>query len=991
VVGHSQGEIAAAVVAGVLSLEDGAAVVVERSRLIAARLSGGGGMASVATDVEQVRTLLAGYEGLEVAAVNGPRSVVVAGSDPALASLIADCEASGLRARRIPVDYASHSARVEEIEEELRTVLAGVTPGAGRVPFYSAVTGEPIDTTTLDAGYWYRNLRHTVRFESAIRALAADGFRTYVEVSSHPVLVPGIEETVQTCGPGPVVVTGTLRRDEGGPTRFLEALARLHVQGVAVDWPALLGRDYGWPLDLPTYAFQRQRFWLESGKGAGDQAAGGDQVDARFWDAVEREDLGSLAQILEFAPDDGDEFLKAMSSALGTLATWRRGRTEKSVLNRLRYRVTWTPLPPVAAGASTGSWLVVVPPDTADDDRRIARIVRTLDGAGMRTRIVEFAETDGTGYVDAVRRAMAQEELTGVVSLLALDPRERPGSPVLTEGTVATLALIRAHGEAVAGPRLWCVTSGAVSIGPTDRLRTPEQAAVWGLGHAAALEHPDRWGGLVDLPEVIDARTGPALLGVLNGTSGEDQVAVRSAGVFGRRLSKSPLRTEPTRRNWRPRGTVLVTGGTEGLGRHAARWLAEAGAEHLLLTVEGDPQAPHVHDCVTELTELGVEVTVSAADISSRAGVAELLAEPAGQPPLTAVVHAADLARITPVGEIDADTLGEVLSVKADSARYLDELLGDRPLDSFVVFSSAAGVWGGGGQGVAGAVNAYLDALVEHRRARGLSSTSLAWGVIEGIGVAADPEVQQMLRRRGVTPMASEVAVGALSAAIRSDDGVVAVADIDWPTFVPAFTSSRPSPLLSDLPEVRRVTEAADAGPDHAEAGARLADLLAGANEAEQTRILLKLVREQAATALGHTDLEQVKPRRAFQEMGFDSLAAVTLRNALAAAIGSSLPATAIFDYPTPAALVEYLREELVDDPVTEAEVDEAELRRLLAAVPLSRFREAGVLDALWSMARSEAPAADSGPVLEGSEEIELIDAMDVDDLVQRALGRTQP
>ncbi|MFQ6148825.1 acyltransferase domain-containing protein, partial [Streptomyces seoulensis] len=161
---------------------------------------------------------------------------------------------------------------MEEIEEELRTVLAHITPRPGTVPFYSTVTGEPIDTTTLDAGYWYRNLRGTVRFETATRALVAKGFRAFVEVSSHPVLVPGVEETAQASGVGPVVVTGTLRRDEDGPARFLEALARLHVQGVAVDWPALLGRDSGWPLDLPTYAFQRQRFWLESGWGGGDPA-----------------------------------------------------------------------------------------------------------------------------------------------------------------------------------------------------------------------------------------------------------------------------------------------------------------------------------------------------------------------------------------------------------------------------------------------------------------------------------------------------------------------------------------------------------------------------------------------------------------------------------------------------------------------------------------------------------------------------------------------
>ncbi|MGW8358623.1 SDR family NAD(P)-dependent oxidoreductase [Streptomyces wedmorensis] len=270
VVGHSQGEIAAAVVAGVLSLEDAATVVVERSGLIAARLSGRGGMASIAAGVEQVQALLTGYEGVEIAAVNGPQSVVVAGEQQALTDLIGVCEKDGVRIRRIPVDYGSHSVQVEEIEEELREALAGITPRAGTVPFYSTVTGEPVDTTTLDAGYWYRNLRQTVRFEEATQALVAAGHRVFIEVSSHPVLVPGIEETIEASGVGASVVTGTLRRDEGGPARFLEALARLHVQGVGVDWAAVLGGNPGWPLDLPTYAFQRQRFWLESGHGAGD-------------------------------------------------------------------------------------------------------------------------------------------------------------------------------------------------------------------------------------------------------------------------------------------------------------------------------------------------------------------------------------------------------------------------------------------------------------------------------------------------------------------------------------------------------------------------------------------------------------------------------------------------------------------------------------------------------------------------------------------------
>ncbi|MFE5981008.1 type I polyketide synthase [Streptomyces wedmorensis] len=268
VVGHSQGEIAAAVVAGVLSLEDAATVVVGRSGLIAARLSGRGGMASIAAGVEQVRALLAGCEGVGIAAVNGPRSVVVAGEQQALTDLITACGAAGIQTRELTLanGVAGHTAQVEEIEEELRAALAGITPRAGTVPFYSTVTGEPVDTTTLDAGYWYRNLRQTVRFEEAIQALAAAGHRAFIEVSTDPILVLGIQDVLSDCVTAPVVVSGTLRRKESGPRRFLAGLAELHVRGVRVDWSAVLGRgDGGRPVGLPTYAFQREQFWLESG------------------------------------------------------------------------------------------------------------------------------------------------------------------------------------------------------------------------------------------------------------------------------------------------------------------------------------------------------------------------------------------------------------------------------------------------------------------------------------------------------------------------------------------------------------------------------------------------------------------------------------------------------------------------------------------------------------------------------------------------------
>ncbi|MFD4694474.1 SDR family NAD(P)-dependent oxidoreductase, partial [Streptomyces sp. NPDC058463] len=271
VVGHSQGEIAAAHVAGVLSLEDAARVVVLRSRAIAGGLAGRGGMVSVALPAEEVRL----GEGVELAAVNGPSSVVVAGDPEALDRLVSGYEAQGVRVRRVPVDYASHTSHVELIEAELADVLAGLKPGSATIPMYSSVDGRWVEGAELDGGYWFRNLRQTVRFADATAALVAEGFRAFVEVSSHPVLAHSVQETLDTSPRTPSVVTGTLRRDDGGLDRLLLSAAELYVRGIPVDWSTSFGEPVPRRVELPTYAFQRQRYWLEPSLGAGDLAAVG--------------------------------------------------------------------------------------------------------------------------------------------------------------------------------------------------------------------------------------------------------------------------------------------------------------------------------------------------------------------------------------------------------------------------------------------------------------------------------------------------------------------------------------------------------------------------------------------------------------------------------------------------------------------------------------------------------------------------------------------
>ncbi|MEU6734083.1 acyltransferase domain-containing protein [Streptomyces physcomitrii] len=292
VIGHSQGEIAAAAVSGALSLSDAAKVSALRARALLA-LAGKGGMVSVADAADSVRERISAWgERLALASVNGPQSTVVSGDPEALDELMAACEADGVRARRINVDYASHGPQVEQIREEVLGLLDGIQPRAAEVPFLSTVTGEFVTGTELDAEYWYRNLRNTVRFEDAVRQLLASGHSLFLESSAHPVLTVGVQESIDAAGAA-ATSQGTLRREEGGPDRLLASLAEAWAHGAAVDWRLVYAGHEASGADLPTYAFQRQRYWLDVA------AAAAADVTAAGLGATDHPLLGAAVRLAE--------------------------------------------------------------------------------------------------------------------------------------------------------------------------------------------------------------------------------------------------------------------------------------------------------------------------------------------------------------------------------------------------------------------------------------------------------------------------------------------------------------------------------------------------------------------------------------------------------------------------------------------------------------------------------------------------------------------
>ncbi len=437
-------------------------------------------------------------------------------------------------------------------------------------------------------------------------------------------------------------------------------------------------------------------------------------------------------------------------------------------------------------------------------------------------------------------------------------------------------------------------------------------------------------------------------------------------------------------------GTVLITGATGMAGSALARHVvARHGARHLMLVSRRGPDAPGAAELVAELEAAGAQVQVVACDVAERAALAKVLADIPVQHPLSAVVHAAGVLDDAVVTSLTPERVDVVLRAKVDAAWNLHELTRDLDVSAFVMFSSMAGLVGSSGQGNYGAANSFLDGLASHRRAHGLPAISLGWGLwdqasaMTGALGAAD---LARFSRDGIVAMSSDQALELMDTALIIDEPYMSPAHIDLAALRVKFDAGTLPPMFVDLinaPTRRQVDDSLAA----AKSKSALLQRLEGLPEDEQHAVLLDLVRSNVATVLGNASPQTIDPDRAFQELGFDSLTAVEMRNRLKTATGLALSPTLIFDYPNSAALAGYMHRELVatseqDNPA--AAPGEVEIQRVVGSIPVKRLRQAGVLELLLALANE----ADGSGQPEGhavTTEKDIAD-MDLDDLVNAAL-----
>ncbi|WP_272945116.1 type I polyketide synthase [Salinispora pacifica] len=543
------------------------------------------------------------------------------------------------------------------------------------------------------------------------------------------------------------------------------------------------------------------------------------------------------------------------------------------------YQVAWTPVP--APETSTNDATVVL-----GDDALGLGAPRHPDFAALAADI----ERTGTAPRTVVVAWRATSDSTVAAATGAL---------ALVQGWLAD--------ERFASSRLAVVTARAIATADGEDVPRPVDATIWGLVRAAQEENPGRL-ALVDL-DGADSTGLRAALAV----DTEPQLVVRRAELFAPRLAPLPVPDGELPVDPDSEGTVLVTGGTGGLGRLVAEHLVTRhGVRRLLLASRRGPAAPGVEELVARLAAAGAEVTVVACDVADRAAAAALLDRVPAAHPLVGVIHAAGVLDDGLVDTLTSERTAAVLAPKAEAARHLHELTLDRSLRWFVLFSSAAATLGGAGQASYTAANAYLDALAQHRRAHGLAGSSLAWGLWAEPGSGMTGHLGEVdlrrMARSGVSALSTGDALALFDATVQAGPALVLPVRLDLAA-VRARVEGVPPLLRGLVPVPTRRTAAGAAGPA---AGKRsLADRLAGLTPDDADRMVTELVCARVAEVLGHDRSHVIDADRGFLELGFDSLAALEFRNSLGAATGLRLPATLIYDYPSPAAVARFVRSEL--------------------------------------------------------------------------------
>ncbi|CKO05707.1 phenolpthiocerol synthesis type-I polyketide synthase PPSB [Mycobacterium tuberculosis] len=850
VIGHSMGEVAAAVVAGALTPAEGLRVTATRARLMAP-LSGQGGMALLGLDAAATEALIADYPQVTVGIYNSPRQTVIAGPTEQIDELIARVRAQNRFASRVNIEVAPHNPAMDALQPAMRSELADLTPRTPTIGIISTTYADLHTQPVFDAEHWATNMRNPVRFQQAIASAGsgADGaYHTFIEISAHPLLTQAIADTLEdahrpTKSAAKYLSIGTLQRDADDTVTF-----RTNLYTADIAHPPHTCHPPEPHPTIPTTPWQHTHHWIATTHPS----------------TAAPEDPGSNKVVVN-----------------------GQSTSESRALEDWCHQLAWPIRPAVSADPpSTAAWLVVA------DNELCHELARAADSrVDSLSPPALAAGSDPAALLDALR---------GVDNVLYAPPV--PGELLDIESAYQVFhatrrlaaAMVASSATAISPPKLFIMTRNAQPISEGDRAN-PGHAVLWGLGRSLALEHPEIWGGIIDLDDSMPAELAVRhVLTAAHGTDGEDQVVYRSGARHVPRLQRRTLPGKPVTLN--ADASQLVIGATGNIGPHLIRQLARMGAK----TIVAMARKPGALDELTQcLAATGTDLIAVAADATDPAAMQTLFDRFGTElPPLEGIYLAAFAGRPALLSEMTDDDVTTMFRPKLDALALLHRRSLKSPVRHFVLFSSVSGLLGSRWLAHYTATSAFLDSFAGARRTMGLPATVVDWGLWKSLA-DVQKDATQISAESGLQPMADEVAIGALPLVMNPDAAVATVVvAADWPLLAAAYRTRGALRIVDDL-----LPAPEDVGKGESEFRTSLRSC-----PAEKRRdMLFDHVGALAATVMGMPPTEPLDPSAGFFQLGMDSLMSVTLQRALSESLGEFLPASVVFDYPTVYSLTDYL------------------------------------------------------------------------------------
>lgn len=899
VLGHSLGEYTAACAAGVMSFEQAFSLVLERAELMR-NVSGRGGMLAVASSVSEVEPLLKGYSGiLSIAAINAPDETIVSGAREALDEFAQQLADDSIRFRRLKVSHGFHSPLMNPLRDTFPGLFDGIALQPPGLEHISNLTGARAGREVVDARYWLNHLLSPVRFAQGMETLHASGCRTFVEIGPQPVLLALGQRVLRgsDCAWLP-----SLRKGRSDWATMMESLGQLYEMGFDIDWQGVDRPHAQRRVAIPTYPFERRRFWLE--------------------DATEQSEGTSVAERLKQAALPGiDELVDSLvagdASADQERIAWLRGKLaillgEPEASAGCHYHMDWEfreietdkrgqpspdPGPWVIIGES-GSWTKMVVEGIVRSGGRCAVLHSGTEAAieGCHSYPANFdqperleatlktIEEDQSG---PIRRVifLASSDLSPETAGLEPDELWRQATRGCRRllGAVQTLSRMKPE-----PPRLWLLTRSAVSAAPSDASLDPLASALWGFARTVAIEAPEIWGGAIDLDAAVSDQCVGRLLARIRSSNRNDSFVVHRGDQAGvPRVTSLPLNTE-RQTNISREKSYVVSGGTGGLGLEVTRWLAAQGAGEIIVFSRGGA-TPAAVSRIEEVPKNGAAIRILKADVGSSSDMTKLAADlERGSLPVGGVFHLAGTLGWTPLMELDGEEMESVLRPKVLGGWLLHRLFAGPQLDHFVCFSSIASAWGSKGQAHYAAANSFLDGLVGLRRANQLPACSIQWGPWSGSGMIPESGLES-LSRMGVASLSPPAATGAMQAILAGDAPTSIVARIDWNKLAPLFEAAGVHQTFGRL-VAAAAAEASDQNVRTDSISSVPDDQLASHVEEFVLRGVEKILGRESG---------EVDPDVGFADLGLDSFMSVELKQMMEREFGLDLPTTLSFDFPT--------------------------------------------------------------------------------------------